>query len=97
MSVVCLYRGYLICFHIHICLSSVLNEFPRRQTANYSFKLIMLFTATDNSAVIEHRLSDVQMFLAKWLLNTLTPLVPFCAKDILHSKRKGIVLKDSSY
>lgn len=47
----------------------------------------MLFTATDNSAKIEHRLSDVQMFLTKCLLMTLIPLDPLYAEEILHSEK----------
>lgn len=48
----------------------------------------MIFTATDNSAKIEHRLSDVQMFLTKCLLMTLIPLDPFYTEDILHSEKE---------
>lgn len=48
----------------------------------------MLFTATDNSAKIEHRLSNVQMFLTKCLLMILIPLDPFYFEDILHLEKE---------
>lgn len=48
----------------------------------------MVFTATDNPANIEHRLSDVQLFLIKCLLMTLIPLDYFYAEDILHSEKE---------
>lgn len=47
----------------------------------------MLFTATDNSAKIEHRLSDVQMFFTNCLLMTLIPLDPLYAEEILHLEK----------